>query len=105
MSTLTARQFGDICAGVWRDRATVLSGRGFLSEEDALMRAVYWRLCKGGAVKSKPPEDYSSFETMLTYETVIRRVLELNADPSFDGGPFLHELRKRYQTELRQNCQ
>lgn len=37
-----------VCDEVWRDRANILTGRGDLSGEAVLMRAVYWRLCKTG---------------------------------------------------------
>ena len=37
-----------ICDSVWRDRAAILAGRGILSGEATLARAVYWRLCKAG---------------------------------------------------------
>ena len=37
--TVSAEQFQAICNGVWRDRAVLLKGRGFLSGEAALMRA------------------------------------------------------------------
>jgi hypothetical protein len=37
-----------VCDEVWRDRANILTGRGDLSGETVLMRAVYWRLCKTG---------------------------------------------------------
>jgi hypothetical protein len=46
MSNINAEKFGRICDEVWRDRAAILSGRDNLSGEDALMRAVYWRICK-----------------------------------------------------------
>ena len=46
MSNINAEKFGQICDEVWRDRAAILSGRDNLSGEDALMRAVYWRICK-----------------------------------------------------------
>jgi len=37
--TINSAQFQEICNGVWRDRAVLLKGRGFLSGEAALMRA------------------------------------------------------------------
>jgi hypothetical protein len=49
MSAVKAETLRQICDGVWRDRAGILFWRGLLSGEDALMRAVYWRLCKTGA--------------------------------------------------------
>ena len=48
MSTINAEKFGQICDAVWRDRAAILSQRGLLSAEDALVRAVYWRIIKAG---------------------------------------------------------
>jgi hypothetical protein len=98
LGAITADQFRIICNGVWNDRAGVLADRGSLSGESALMRAVYWRLCKNGAVYEKA-ESYSLAETALTYEKVIGCVLEFNATPHFDGAPFLQELRKLYENE------
>ena len=37
-----------ICREVWRDRASILTGHSDVSDETALVRAVYWRLCKQG---------------------------------------------------------
>ena len=48
MSVMTSQQIKRICDGVWRDRASILGVRGALSGEDALVGAVYWRLCKAG---------------------------------------------------------
>jgi hypothetical protein len=60
MSRISATQFGEICDGVWRDRADVLSGRGSLDDEAALVRAVYWRLRKAGADPDQSIDDHSS---------------------------------------------
>src|SRR4030095_16279119 len=98
ISAITADRFRDICNGVWNDRAGVLADRGSLSGESALMRAVYWRLCKNGAGYKKA-DSYSLAQTALTYERVIGCVLELNATPHFDGAPILQELRKLYENE------
>ena len=98
MGAITANQFRNICDGVWNDRAGVLADRGSLSGESALMRAVYWRLCKNGAGYKKA-DSYSLAQTALTYERVIGCVLELHATPHFDGAPFLQELRKLYENE------
>lgn len=59
MSTINAEQFGQICDGVWRDRAAILSGRGSLNDEAALVRAVYWRLCKAGGDPGQTIDDYA----------------------------------------------
>jgi len=99
MTTISPEQFKELCAGVWRDRANVIAGRGFLTADAALMRAVYWRLCKAGIAKNPAPENYSSTQSILTYETVVGCVLELNANPRFDGAPYLKELRELYQQE------
>lgn len=48
MNTISAEKFGQICDDVWRDRDAILSRRGLLSDEEALARAVYWRICKAG---------------------------------------------------------
>jgi hypothetical protein len=48
MSAPTSENCRQICKEVWRDRASIVTGRGDLSAESALVRAVYWRLCKIG---------------------------------------------------------
>jgi hypothetical protein len=48
MSTADSEKLKRICNDVWRDRADILSDCGVLSGETALLRAVYWRLCKVG---------------------------------------------------------
>jgi len=98
VGAITANQFRNICDGVWNDRSGVLADRGSLSGESALMRAVYWRLCKNSAGYKKA-DSYSLAQTALAYERVIGCVLELNATPPFDGVPFLQELRKLYENE------
>lgn len=62
-----------ICDGVWQDRAAILTPRGVLSGEDALVGAVYWRLCKAGR---QPGESIA------------------------DCAPFLRELVRRYRAEV-----
>lgn len=48
MSIIDSEKIRQICHSVWRDRAAILAGRGILSGEATLTRAVYWRLCKAG---------------------------------------------------------
>jgi hypothetical protein len=60
MSRISAEIFEQICDGVWRDRAAVLCQRGIASGEDALMRAVYWRVCKVGGEPEQSFKDYTS---------------------------------------------
>lgn len=100
MSTINSEQFGEICNGVWRDRAAVLSGRGLLSGEATLVRAVFWRLCKAGVNSTGSAESYSSQPTVHAYQLVVGRMLEVNARPAFDGAPILKELLDRYQNEV-----
>jgi hypothetical protein len=100
MTTINSEQFGEICNGVWSDRATVLSGRGLLSGEATLLRAVFWRLCKAGVNSASGAETYSSQPTILAYQVVVGRMLKVNAQPAFDGAPILKELLDRYQNEV-----
>lgn len=60
MSTISAEKFGQICDEVWRDRAGILSRRGILNQEDALVRAVYWRIRKAGGEPGRYIESYST---------------------------------------------
>ncbi len=99
---ISAEQFEAICSDVWRDRTAVVYGRGFLSGEAALMRAVYWRLCKVGVRPSGSAENYNSMQGILAYQLGIGCLLELNARPSFDSAPLLSALVERYQNEVAQ---
>jgi hypothetical protein len=50
MSRTNSEQLRQICNDVWRERAIILTDcNGVLTGESALIRAVYWRLCKAGA--------------------------------------------------------
>jgi hypothetical protein len=100
MTTINSEQFGEICNGVWRDRAVVTRGRGLLSGEAALVRAVFWRLCKAGVKPDGYAESHGSKPTILAYQSVVVRMLEVNARPAFDGAPILRELVERYQNEI-----
>jgi hypothetical protein len=71
-----------------------------LSGEVALVRAVFWRLCKAGVKTTGCAEGYGSEATILAYQSVVGRMLELSARPPFDGVPILKDLVDRYQTEV-----
>ena len=75
MSLIGPEKIRQICDGVWRDRAAILTPRGVISGEDALIGAVYWRLCKAGRL---PGESIA------------------------DCAPFLRELVQRYRAEVAQ---
>ena len=104
MNTINSAQFGEICNGVWRDRAAVLRGRGLLSGEATLVRAVFWRLCKAGIKTKGCADDDGSKPAILAYQLVVGRMLERNAHPAFDGAPILKELVERYQNEVENSC-
>ena len=99
MSTINSNQFEEICNKVWNERVVVLRGRGHVSGETALMRAVFWRLCKAGVRTTGCAESGGSEPTILAYQTVVGRMLERSARPTFDGVPILKELLERYQKE------
>ncbi|HEY7784685.1 MAG TPA: hypothetical protein VIB00_08160 [Pyrinomonadaceae bacterium] len=105
MSTVNSDQFEGICESVWRDRANVLTARGFLSGEAALVRAVYWRLCKAGVEPTTGIERHGEGQSVSTYQTVVECLLELNARPRFDGRPFLADLVARYRNEIAKTQQ
>ena len=100
MTTINSEQFGEICNAVWRDRAAILMGRGSLSGEATLVRAVFWRLCKVGLKSRGWTENNSSQPEIVAYQSGVRRILEANARPAFDSGPILGELVNRYKTEV-----
>lgn len=102
--TVNSEQFQEICDGVWRDRAILLQGRGFLSGEAALMRAVYWRLSKAGIKPILSAENYGSPRTASSYELGVSCLLEVHGRPRFNGTQYLHDLVQRYKNELRESC-
>jgi hypothetical protein len=102
--TINSDQFQEICEGVWRDRAVLLKGRGFLSGEAALMRAVYWRLSKAGIKPILSPENYSAPRTASSYELGVSCLLEVHGRPRFNGIQYLKELVQHYRNELRESC-
>jgi hypothetical protein len=104
MTTINSEQFGEICNSVWRDRAAVLRGSGLLSGEATLVRAVFWRLCKAGIKTKGCAESDGSTPTILAYQSVVGRMLELYGCPAFDSAPILKELVKRYQNEVGDSC-
>ena len=100
MTTINSEQFGEICNAVWRDRAAILTGRGSLSGEATLVRAVFWRLCKVGLKTRGPAENDSSKPEIVAYQSGVFRILAANARPAFDSAPILGELVNRYKTEV-----
>ena len=86
---------------MWRDRAAVLSGRGSLSGEATLVRAVFWRLCKAGITSKGSAQNDSSIPTTLAYQLVVSRMMEANGRPAFDSAAILKKLVERYQGEVR----
>jgi hypothetical protein len=102
--TINSEQFQGICNGVWRDRAIVVKGRGFLSGEAALMRAVYWRLFKAGIKPVLSAENYGSPRTASSYELGVSCLLEVHGRPRFNGTQYLNDLVQRYKHELRESC-
>lgn len=101
--TINAEQFEELCSGVWRDRVMVLKGRGLLSGEAALIRAVYWRLSKAGIKTILSAENYGSPRTVASYELGVNCVLEVHGRPRFNGAQHLQELVQRYKNELRES--
>jgi hypothetical protein len=102
--TINSEQFQEICSGVWRDRDKVLRGRGFLSGEAALMRAVYWRLAKVGIMDILAAENYGSPRTASSYELGVTCLLEVHAHPQFNGAEVLQYLMQLYKNELSESC-
>jgi hypothetical protein len=104
MNAINSETFEQICDGVWRDRATVLQGHGEgsgdQSGEVALLRAVYWRLCKAGGESGQSINDYDADNLLLAYQRLVTNTLAQFASPPFDGTPYLEELLSRYREEV-----
>lgn len=93
-------KFKRICDQVWRDREALLTRRGGLAGEAALMRAVYWRLCKAWGGVSACEDGSHSGQTLFTYQRLISILLTQNVGPHYDGLPLLNELVRRYREEV-----
>ncbi len=79
MSRISAETFEQICDGVWRDRAAVLCRRGIASCEEALIRAVYWRISKAGGEPEQSLKDHTS---------LLDNLLEHYRDETVEGKAF-----------------
>ena len=103
MSAMNSEKFEQICDGVWRDRADILNGRDNLRGEAALVRAVYWRLCKAGGTPGKRVDDCEASRMLLIYQRLVGSVLTGYAHPQFDSTPFLKKLVRQYMYEAGQS--
>lgn len=101
MTKIDSTEFVQICDEVWRDRAAILTRRGIVNGDTALLRAVYWRLCKAGGRSGISIEDYDTAHTRSTYHMVVISLLESCAHPRFDAAPVLEALVQRYNEEVR----
>lgn len=102
MRAISSETFKRICDHVWRDRDSILRGCGELSGEAALVRAVYWRLCKAGG--AMPSGLVSAGHTLDSYQLVVGVALTRFARPHFDASPVLDELVRRYRDEAARRC-
>ena len=99
MSNISAKQFGEICDRVWSDRVSVLRGRGKLSGDAALVRAVYWRLRKAGINTKGSPDTSGSTPALFAYQLAVLQILKTSSRPAFDGTHILSALMDRYQNQ------
>jgi|ERR1041385_3545931 hypothetical protein len=99
MNTIDQQQFSEVCNRVWKDREGLLKRRGQLSGDAALVRAVYWRLCKAGLESNGRAESSSPTSAVFEYRLVVGRIVEAKARPAFEWAPILQELVERYQNE------
>lgn len=97
--SIDSEKFGQICDDVWREREGILSCKGIVTGEAALIRAVYWRLCKAGGKPGKSIDECDATNSSITYQLIVGSMLELCAHPRFDGAPFIDELIHRYRQE------
>lgn len=102
MSRLASEKFKRVCDGVWHDRDAILAGRGSLSGEAVLMRAVYWRLCKAWGGSALSTGEIDRVQMSPNYQRLVCIMLTEHAGPHFDGSPFLNELVRQYREEAGQ---
>lgn len=101
MNQLASDKFTRVCDGVWTDRTAILSCRGGLSGEAALMRAVYWRLCKSWGGSSPAVDEADKGHMLLKYQRLVCILLTTHVGAHYDGSPFLNELVRQYRKEAR----
>jgi hypothetical protein len=101
MSANKSERFKRICDGVWRDRDAILTRRGGLSGEAALVRAVYWRLCNAWGEPSQMTDAGHGGHTLPSYERLVSIMLTQHTGQHFDGVPLLNELVRQYRDEAR----
>lgn len=98
-AVVASDKFKRVCAHVWRDREAILTRRGGLTGEAALMRAVYWRLCKAWGGVSTCEDGSHAGQTLFTYQRLVSIMLTQNVGPHYDGLPLLNELVRQYREE------
>jgi hypothetical protein len=103
MNAMNSEKFKQICDGVWRDRTSILTGRGNLRGEAALVRAVYWRLRKAGGGPGEAIEVCDPGHMLLIYQRLVGSTLTEYAHPHFDSAPLLKELVRQYMYEVGQS--
>lgn len=101
MNRLASEKFTRVCGGVWNDRDTILSRRGCLSGEAALMRAVYWRLCKSWGGSFPAMDGADNGHVLLKYERLVCILLTRHVGTHYDGSTLLSELVRQYRKEAR----
>jgi hypothetical protein len=104
MSVNKSDRFKRVCEGVWRDRSAILTRRGGLSGEAALVRAVYWRLCNAWGESNQSTNGRDKEHTLLTYERLVVIMLTEHAGAHFDGAPLLNDLIRQYRDETARDC-
>jgi len=87
MTTIDSAQFETICDFVWNDRATVLRGRGSLSGEATLVRAVFWRLCKAGLKSQGCAGNDGTTPALLNDVSIAERAAPFALLSLLVGGP------------------
>ncbi|MGH9942640.1 MAG: hypothetical protein ACRD9R_09840 [Pyrinomonadaceae bacterium] len=104
MAAMDSDKFRQICDGVWCDRVSILTGRGAMSGEVALLRAVYWRLCKAGGEPGMGMEGSDTGDGLFTYRRLVSSALTRHARPHFDGAPFIEDLLWRCRDDAGLGC-
>jgi hypothetical protein len=105
MDANKSEKFKRVCDGVWHDRETILSRRGALSGEVALIRAVYWRLCKTWGGSSAGTNGSEAGQMFPDYGRLVSIMLTQQAGPYFDGASLLNELVRQYREEAGQHAE
>jgi hypothetical protein len=92
-TSISEKEFQQLCANVERDSATILRERGNTTGDIAMQRELFTRLCQRLKIDTESAQASDLLESERGYSFAIMQTLEENMHPAFlyidTLGPFL----------------